>query len=100
LVALVNRRRRLLNYLCRERPATYVNVIKELSIRHKDPDRILTRAEKYAKFKNTKAVPKKKKRRKKQKTMFDFSALRAKLGITNSGRERVAKSVDAANIAK
>ena len=75
LVALVNRRRRLLNYLCGDKPQKYVQILKDLSLRHKDPNRILTRVEKYAKFKNTKATPKTKRRKKVPRTMFTLGGV-------------------------
>ncbi len=79
LVAIVNRRRRLLNYLCGDKPARYLQVVSDLSLRHKDPKRILTRAEKYAKFKNTKATPKKKKRRKVPRSKWDMSHIQPRI---------------------
>jgi len=50
LVALVNKRRRLLNYLFTEDVSRYTDVVKSLGIRHRAPGRVMTRDEKYAKF--------------------------------------------------
>merc|ERR1712071_475270 len=55
LVALVNKRRRLLNYLVREDVNRYSALVSALGIRHKAPGRVESREEKYANF------PKKKK---------------------------------------
>lgn len=58
LVALVNKRRRLLNYLARENVDRYVSLISSLGIRHRAPGRVFSRAEKYAQFPNQKATKK------------------------------------------
>lgn len=58
LVALVNKRRRLLNYLYRINPEKYASVISSLGIRHKSPGRVTDRAEKYSRFPGQKAVKK------------------------------------------
>mmetsp|Transcript_15164 Transcript_15164/g.31263 ORF Transcript_15164/g.31263 Transcript_15164/m.31263 type:complete len:192 (+) Transcript_15164:94-669(+) len=50
LVALVNKRRRLLNYLFTEDVNRYKEVVKALGIRHRAPGRVMSRDEKYAKF--------------------------------------------------
>jgi len=50
LLALVNKRRRLLNYLFREDIKRYSAIISALGIRHKAPGRVETREEKYANF--------------------------------------------------
>ncbi|GMH46707.1 hypothetical protein TrRE_jg8452 [Triparma retinervis] len=50
LVALVNKRRRLLNYLYAEDVERYKELVKALGIRHKAPGRVMGREEKYAKF--------------------------------------------------
>jgi small subunit ribosomal protein S15 len=50
LVALVNKRRRLLNYLSREDAERYRSLISSLGIRHKAPGRVPDRAEKYGRF--------------------------------------------------
>lgn len=50
LVALVNKRRRLLNYLFNEDISRYQDIIKSLGVRHRAPGRVMTREEKYAKF--------------------------------------------------
>lgn len=58
LVALVNKRRRLLNYLCRENVERYKELIKSLGIRHKAPGRVPDRVEKYSRFPEQKDVKK------------------------------------------
>ena len=58
LVALVNKRRRLLNYLCREDIQRYQDLISSLGIRHKAPGRVPDRVEKYSRFPGQKAVKK------------------------------------------
>lgn len=50
LVALVNKRRRLLNYLFKEDVERYAAIIAALGIRHKAPGRVESREEKYANF--------------------------------------------------
>lgn len=50
LVALVNKRRRLLNYLFREDVNRYADVVASLGIRHKAPSRVQTAEEKYGRF--------------------------------------------------
>eukprot|EP00586_Coscinodiscus_wailesii_P002501 CAMPEP_0172484724 /NCGR_PEP_ID=MMETSP1066-20121228/12298_1 /TAXON_ID=671091 /ORGANISM="Coscinodiscus wailesii, Strain CCMP2513" /LENGTH=212 /DNA_ID=CAMNT_0013249425 /DNA_START=138 /DNA_END=776 /DNA_ORIENTATION=- len=50
LVAMVNKRRRLLNYLYSESEERYVNLVKSLGIRHKAPGRVESREEKYGRF--------------------------------------------------
>ena len=50
LVALVNKRRRLLNYLFEEDVERYKSLVAALGIRHKAPGRVMSRAEKYAKY--------------------------------------------------
>jgi len=50
LVALVNKRRRLLNYLFQENQQRYVEVVQSLGIRHKAPGRVESRVEKYGRF--------------------------------------------------
>jgi len=57
LLALVNKRRRLLNYLFREDIKRYSAIVAALGIRHKAPGRVESREEKYAAF------PKQKKKR-------------------------------------
>lgn len=54
LVAIVNKRRRLLNYLFRQDPQKALSMVKDLGIRFKPPGAVLTRAEKYAVY-NSKA---------------------------------------------
>jgi len=58
LVALVNKRRRLLNYLYREDINRYADIITGLGIRHKAPGRVPDRAEKYSRYPGQKAVKK------------------------------------------
>lgn len=58
LVALVNKRRRLLNYLSREDENRYVEIVNGLGIRHKAPGRVETRDDKYSRFPRQKAVKK------------------------------------------
>jgi len=50
LVALVNKRRRLLNYLAKENPKGYVELVAALGIRHKPPSKVQTREELYGRF--------------------------------------------------
>lgn len=50
LVALVNKRRRLLNYLFDEDVNRYKDVVASLGIRHKAPSRVITSEEKYGRF--------------------------------------------------
>jgi len=64
LVALVNKRRRLLNYLFREDEQRYVDIVKALGIRHKVPGAIPSKEDTYGRFppqKNTKGKSKQKK---------------------------------------
>lgn len=48
LVAIVNKRRRLLNYLYRENSEVAMKMVSELGVRFKPPGSVLSRAEKYA----------------------------------------------------
>lgn len=57
LVAMVNKRRRLLNYLFNENQERYVSIIKSLGIRHKAPGRYDKEA-RYASYPKQKAVKK------------------------------------------
>jgi small subunit ribosomal protein S15 len=50
LVALVNKRRRLLNYLFKEDVQRYKDVVASLGIRHKAPSPVQTKEEKYGRF--------------------------------------------------
>jgi len=50
LVALVNKRRRLLNYLFSEDEQRYVDIVGALGIRHKVPGRVPTKEDKYGRF--------------------------------------------------
>jgi small subunit ribosomal protein S15 len=56
LVALVNKRRRLLNYLAREDEDRYASLVSSLGIRHKAPSKVDNKAEKYGRFPPQKAV--------------------------------------------
>lgn len=58
LVALVNKRRRLLNYLFRENIERYKALVASLGIRHKGPGEVPSREETYARFPVQKAVKK------------------------------------------
>ena len=49
-MALVNKRRRLLNYLYKKDVTRYSTLIASLGVRHKAPGRVQGREEKYAKF--------------------------------------------------
>mmetsp|Transcript_40659 Transcript_40659/g.82043 ORF Transcript_40659/g.82043 Transcript_40659/m.82043 type:complete len:219 (+) Transcript_40659:43-699(+) len=48
LVAIVNKRRRLLNYLYRETPEVAMKMVSDLGVRFKPPGAVMTRADKYA----------------------------------------------------
>ena len=50
LVALVNKRRRLLNFLFGEDVERYKNLVGSLGIRHKPPSRVQTKEEQYGRF--------------------------------------------------
>merc|ERR1712154_734785 len=54
LVALVNKRRRLLNYLFKEDEKRYVEVVSSLGIRHKPPSKVQSKEEKYGRFNHQK----------------------------------------------
>lgn len=58
LVAMVNKRRRLLNYLFKENVESYKSIVKSLGIRHRAPGTVPTRAEIYSRFPKQKAVKK------------------------------------------
>lgn len=58
LVAMVNKRRRLLNYLFQENEERYSSIVQALGIRHKAPGRVASRDEKYDRFPKQKAVKK------------------------------------------
>lgn len=58
LVALVNKRRRLLNFLYQEDEQRYQDIVNSLGIRHKAPGRVSSREEKYNRFPGQKAVKK------------------------------------------
>jgi len=50
LVALVNKRRRLLNYLFTEDVNRYTEIVSALGIRHKAPSNVESREDKYGRF--------------------------------------------------
>lgn len=58
LVALVNKRRRLLNYLYKEDQDRYVQLVNSLGVRHKAPGLVESREDKYSRFPKQKAVKK------------------------------------------
>lgn len=58
LVALVNKRRRLLNYLFLEDVNRYKELVSSLGVRHRAPGRVANREEKYSRFPKQKAVKK------------------------------------------
>jgi small subunit ribosomal protein S15 len=58
LVALVNKRRRLLNYLVREDEQRYKEIISGLGIRHRAPSTVESRDIKYGRFNKQKAIKK------------------------------------------
>ncbi|KAL7580255.1 hypothetical protein ACA910_012992 [Epithemia clementina (nom. ined.)] len=58
LVALVNKRRRLLNYLSSEDVERYKSLVDSLGVRHRAPGRVEIREEKYSRFPKQKAVKK------------------------------------------
>jgi small subunit ribosomal protein S15 len=58
LVAMVNKRRRLLNWLSKEDEQRYSSLVQALGIRHKAPGRVSSREEKYSRFPRQKAVKK------------------------------------------
>ncbi len=56
LVALVNKRRRLLNYLFQEDVKRYYEIVNALGVRHKAPSQVTDRVEQYGRFPKQKAV--------------------------------------------
>jgi small subunit ribosomal protein S15 len=50
LVALVNKRRRLLNYLFTEDLNRYKDLVDSLGVRHKAPSRVQSKDEKYGRY--------------------------------------------------
>jgi small subunit ribosomal protein S15 len=58
LVALVNKRRRLLNYLFKEDITRYQEIVASLGVRHKAPGVVVSREEKYVRYPQQKAVKK------------------------------------------
>ena len=55
LVALVNKRRRLLNYLHSESIENYRSLKASMGIRHKEPSRVQSKEEQYGRFPPQKA---------------------------------------------
>jgi small subunit ribosomal protein S15 len=58
LVALVNKRRRLLNYLYSENADRYKDIVASLGVRHRAPGAVVPREEKYVRFPKQNAVKK------------------------------------------
>jgi small subunit ribosomal protein S15 len=58
LVALVNKRRRLLNYLFSENIERYKEVVLSLGVRHKAPGAVVSREDKYGRFPQQQAIKK------------------------------------------
>jgi len=58
LVALVNKRRRLLNFLFKVDVQRYQSLVASLGIRHKAPGQVQSRLEKYGRFPKQKSVKK------------------------------------------
>jgi small subunit ribosomal protein S15 len=58
LVALVNKRRRLLNYLAGVNADKYKEIVSSLGIRHRAPGEVPSRAELYSRFPSQKATKK------------------------------------------
>merc|ERR1712003_335111 len=50
LVALVNKRRRLLNYLFKEDIQRYKDIIASMGIRHRPPSRVQSKTEQYGQY--------------------------------------------------
>ena len=50
LVALVNKRRRLLNYLFKEDVGRYKDVVASLGVRHKPPSKVQSKEQQYGRF--------------------------------------------------
>lgn len=67
LVALVNKRRRLLNYLYREDEGRYYDIVGALGVRHKVPGAIPSREEQYGRFPQQKGGQKGKSKMKKMR---------------------------------
>lgn len=65
LVALVNKRRRLLNYLYSEDEAKYVEIVGALGIRHKVPGSVPSKEDEYGEFPSQKGGKKGKSKMKK-----------------------------------
>lgn len=51
LIAIVNKRRRMLNFLFKENPSKALEMAKELGIRFKPPGSVQTKEEKYSSYK-------------------------------------------------
>jgi len=58
LVAMVNKRRRLLNYLAREDETRYVSIVQSLGIRHRAPGKVPDREQMYSRYPGQKSVKK------------------------------------------
>jgi small subunit ribosomal protein S15 len=58
LVALVNKRRRLLNYLHQENVDKYYELVASLGVRHKAPSNVETSEDKYGRYPQQKAIKK------------------------------------------
>jgi len=58
LVALVNKRRRLLNYLFKEDVERYKALVSSLGVRHKAPGNVESRQDKYSRYPKQKAAKK------------------------------------------
>ena len=58
LLAMVNKRRRLLNYLAKEDEQRYRDIIASLGIRHRKPGEVANRDEAYQRFPRQKAIKK------------------------------------------
>jgi small subunit ribosomal protein S15 len=58
LVALVNKRRRLLNYLHRENVDKYYELVASLGVRHKAPSNVDNNDDKYGRYPQQKAIKK------------------------------------------
>jgi small subunit ribosomal protein S15 len=56
LVALVNKRRRLLNYLFSESEQRYQDVVSSLGIRHKAPSKVQSKIERYGRYPQQKPI--------------------------------------------
>ncbi len=64
LVALVNKRRRLLNYLYREDEQSYADIVSALGVRHRVPGAIPSKEDQYGRFPGQKSSKGKSKNKK------------------------------------